>query len=173
MVTQSWGFSSAVSNSNWSHHSLLRRPFSLGKTSCLLAALHCPWLPHSDKGYQCCDNRIGGAHGEGASEDPEEVPHGLEEGGSVKRIGILLGTVDGYRAEKRKGSLVGGSQSRTLPSGRGTLSSETGCCREEPKGEKRRNEVERAASAPCLFQAHPTVSIDCCQSVNICISGEP
>lgn len=44
---------------------------------------------------------------------------------------------------------------------------------ERNRQEKRGNEVERAASAPCLFQANPRVAIDYCQSVNICILGEP
>lgn len=67
---------------------------------------HCsltvPSSPHTDKGYQCRDNSIGRPHCKWACEDPQEIPHGLEERSSVKGIGILLGTVNGYRTEKKR-----------------------------------------------------------------------
>lgn len=80
-------------------HSLLRRSFSLSNVPC------CPQIPYNSKGYQRSNNRIRRTHCKGAGKDPKEIAHGLEEGCGVKRVGILLGTIDGYRAGKRREQL--------------------------------------------------------------------
>lgn len=61
-----------------------------------------PGFPATDKGYQSCDNSICRAHGKRASEDPQEIPHTLEESCSIKGVGILLRAVDGDGAERRR-----------------------------------------------------------------------
>lgn len=80
-----------------------------------LTALNSPQLS-TYKGYQCRDNSICWPHCKRPSEDPQEISHGLEECCSIKCIWILLGTVNGYRTEKRREwRLVSDSHLMTQP----------------------------------------------------------